>query len=52
MDSMSIGLSFQRRSGSLSRERNLRSCSSSDTENQYLRNMIPSSISICSKIGH
>ena len=51
-DSRSSGESFQRRSGSSSRERKRRSCSSSLTENQYLISWIPSSTSSRSKIGH
>ena len=47
-----MGESFHRRIGSLARERNRASCSTSDTENQYLRSMIPSSMSIRSKDGH
>jgi hypothetical protein len=38
--------------GSSSRDRNRRCCSSSLTENQYLRSRIPSSTSSRSKIGH
>ena len=48
---MSIGLSFHCRTGSFRRERNRLSCSWSETENQYLRRRMPSSMSICSKIG-
>lgn len=51
IDSRPIGLSFHCRTGSPSRDLNRRSCSASDTEHQYLRSRIPSSISICSKIG-
>ena len=51
MDCISIGDSFHRRSGSSRRDSNRRSCSSSDTENQYLRSMIPSSTRRRSKIG-
>ena len=50
--SMSISLSFHRLSGTLRRSLNLRSCSSSLTENQYLTRMMPSSMSIRSKAGH
>ena len=50
-DSGSIGDSFQRFIGSAARDRNRASCSLSETENQYLRSMIPSSMSICSKTG-
>ena len=51
-DSMSMGESFQRRIGSLLRERNRRSCSSSLTENQYFSKMMPSSTSMRSNSGH
>src|ERR1700752_1046297 len=51
IDSRSIGESFHCRTGSLRRDLNRRSCSSSETENQYLRRMMPSSMSICSKMG-
>jgi hypothetical protein len=44
--------SFQRRIGSSMRDWKRRSCSSSETENQYLIRMIPSSTSSRSKIGH
>ena len=48
----SLAENFQRRSGSSTRDRNRRSCSSSLTENQYLRSRMPSSMSICSNAGH
>ncbi len=51
-DCRSVGDSFQRRIGSVSRDSKRLYCSSAETENQYLRRMIPSSISIRSKIGH
>src|SRR5699024_1967091 len=51
MDSRSIGDSFQRRSGSSRRDSKRRTCSSSDTENQYFRSMMPSSTSSRSKMG-
>ena len=51
-DSMSMGESFQRRIGSLVRERKRRSCSSSLTENQYFSKMMPSSTSMRSNSGH
>src|SRR5260370_7294994 len=47
-----MGDSFHRRMGSVSRPRNRRCCSSSLTENQYLRSRTPSSTSSRSKIGH
>ena len=47
-----MGDSFQLRIGSCSRDSNRRCCSSSLTENQYLRRTMPSSISSRSKIGH
>ncbi len=50
--SKSFGENFHHRSGSSRRDRKRRSCSSSLTENQYLRRMIPSSTSIRSKVGH
>src|SRR4030042_6623899 len=48
----SMALNFPLRVGSLNRSRNLFSCSSSLTENQYLINMIPDWRSISSKRGH
>src|ERR1700754_1641918 len=51
-DLRSIGLSFQRLSGSWARSWKRRSCSSSLTENQYLRRTIPERTSICSNSGH
>ena len=51
LDSRSMGLSFQRLAGSLSLERNLTSCSSSLTENQYLINVIPLRTNIRSNSG-
>ncbi len=50
--SRSLGENFQRRSGSRTRDWKRRSCSSSLTENQYLRSRMPSSTSIRSKFGH
>src|ERR1700733_9477765 len=50
-DSKSIGLSFQLREGSLSRDWKRRSCSASLTENQYFTIMIPDRTSICSNSG-
>src|SRR6185437_13282017 len=47
-----MGDSFQLRIGSCSRDSNRRCCSSSLTENQYLRSRMPSSTSSRSKIGH
>jgi hypothetical protein len=52
IDLRSIGDSFQNRIGSLRRDWNRASCSSSLTENQYLRSRMPSSISIRSNVGH
>src|SRR5919112_1699325 len=43
-DLRSIGLSFQRLSGSCARSWNRRSCSASLTENQYFRRMIPGGV--------
>ena len=51
-DERSIGLSFQRFIGSSSRARKRRSCSSSLTENQYLRRTIPERTSMRSNSGH
>src|SRR5664279_5803051 len=51
MDWTSIGESFQRRIGSVSRDLNRFSCSMSETENQYLRSSTPSSTSSRSKMG-
>ena len=51
MDSKSIGESFHWRSGSLRRDWKRLYCSSSETENQYFRSMMPSSTSRRSKIG-
>src|SRR4029453_10220638 len=50
-DLRSMGLSFQRRVGSLRRRWNRRSCSASDTENQYLSRVIPERRSIRSNSG-
>ena len=50
-DLRSIGLSFQRRVGSERRRWNRRSCSASETENQYLTTMIPERRSIRSNSG-
>ena len=47
-----MGESFHRRIGSSSRDWKRRCCSSSLTENQYLRSRMPSSTSSRSKIGH
>src|SRR3954453_4358391 len=51
-DLRSIGLSFQRLSGSLARSWKRFSCSSSLTENQYLSRRIPLRTSIRSNSGH
>ena len=48
---MSIGLSFQRLSGSCARSWKRRSCSASEIENQYLRSWMPSRTSIRSSSG-
>ncbi len=50
-DSRSIGLSFHRRIGSVTRFWNRRSCSSSLTENQYLTRRIPERTSMRSNSG-
>src|ERR687890_252032 len=50
-DLRSMGLSFQRRVGSARRRWNRRSCSASETENQYLTRMIPERSSIRSNSG-
>src|SRR5215216_791694 len=50
-DLRSMGLSFQRRVGSAMRRWNRRSCSASETENQYLTRMIPERSSIRSNSG-
>ena len=52
MDSTSVGDSFHRRMGSVSRDSKRRCCSVSLTENQYLCSRMPSSTSMRSKIGH
>src|SRR5659263_585224 len=52
MDSRSMGESFHWRSGSFRRFWKRSYCTLSDTENQYLRRWMPSSTSICSKMGH
>ena len=46
-----MGLSFQRRVGSWMRRWNRRSCSASETENQYLTRMIPERSSMRSNSG-
>ncbi len=46
-----MGLSFQRRVGSARRRWNRRSCSASETENQYLTRMIPERRSMRSNSG-
>ena len=51
IDNTSVAGSFQRRIGSFWREGDLPSCSRSDTENQYLSTIVPSSTSSRSKIG-
>src|SRR3954466_9765139 len=51
IDSRSVSDSFHRRIGSFNRDLNRCSCSSSDTENQYLSRMMPSSTSIRSSPG-
>ena len=48
----SFSENFHAVSGSAMRSRKRRSCSSSLTENQYLRRRMPSSTSIRSKVGH
>jgi hypothetical protein len=50
--SRSFSENFQAVSGSDRRFTKRRSCSSSLTENQYLRSRTPSSTSIRSKVGH
>src|SRR3954469_18474285 len=50
-DLRSIGLSFQRLSGSLARSWKRRSCSASETENQYLSRTIPERTSMRSNSG-
>src|SRR4051812_44891166 len=50
-DSRSIGLSFHCFNGSLMRQRNRNSCSSSGIENQYLISWMPERTSIRSKSG-
>ena len=51
-DARSMGLSFHLFVRSSILDRNLRSCSSSDTENQYFISIIPDLISIRSYSGH
>src|SRR5215204_929068 len=50
-DLRSMGLSFQRRVGSAMRRWNRRSCSASDTENQYLSRVTPERRSMRSNSG-
>src|SRR3954447_11080633 len=51
-DLRSIGLSFQRLSGSCARSWKRRSCSASLTENQYFNSTMPERTSIRSNSGH
>src|SRR5450830_442973 len=51
IDSTSVSESFHRRIGSLILDLNRASCSVSETENQYLTRMMPSSTSSRSKMG-
>src|SRR5215475_461663 len=52
IEARSIADSFHCLSGSVSRSTKRRSCSSRDTENQYLNSLKPERTSICSNIGH